>query len=70
MTLLPGDIISLGTNHQGIGPLQDGETGTIEISGIGRFSIHVEDPLKRSWPKEVDQGMATRVREARPAPAN
>ena len=70
MTLLPGDIISLGTNHQGIGPLQDGETGTIEISGIGRFSIHVEDPLKRSWPKEIDQGMATRVREARPVPAD
>ena len=67
MTLLPGDVIALGTNHQGIGPLQDGETGTIEIEGIGRFSINVSDPLKRSWPVEVDQTMATRVREASPA---
>ncbi len=67
MTLLPGDVIALGTNHQGIGPLQDGETGTIEIEKIGRFSINVSDPLKRTWPVEVDQGMATRVREASPA---
>lgn len=67
MTLVPGDVIALGTNHQGIGPLQDGETGTIEIENIGRFSINVEDPLKRSWPKEIDQDMATRVREARPS---
>jgi 2-keto-4-pentenoate hydratase/2-oxohepta-3-ene-1,7-dioic acid hydratase in catechol pathway len=66
MTLLPGDVISLGTNHQGIGPLQDGETGTIEIENIGRFSINVSDPLKRTWPVGVDQGMATRVREATP----
>lgn len=66
MTLLPGDVIALGTNHQGIGPLQDGETGTIEIQGIGAFSVKVMDPEKREWPKEIDQEMAGRVREARP----
>ncbi len=66
MTLLPGDVIALGTNHQGIGPLQDGETGRIEIQDIGSFSVSVMDPNKRTWPREVDQTMATRVREARP----
>jgi len=70
MTLLPGDVLTMGTNHQGIGPLQDGETGTIEIEGIGRFSVKVSDPLKRSWPKGIDENMARMVREARPpAPA-
>ena len=66
MTLVPGDVIAIGTNHQGIGPLQDGETGKIEIEGIGSFDIKVEDPLKREWPVEIDQEMATMVREARP----
>ena len=66
MTLVPGDVIAIGTNHQGIGPLQDGETGKVEIEGIGSFSIKVEDPLKREWPVEIDQEMATMVREARP----
>jgi 2-keto-4-pentenoate hydratase/2-oxohepta-3-ene-1,7-dioic acid hydratase in catechol pathway len=59
--LEPGDVISTGTNHQGIGPVQDGETVTIEIERIGRFSVHVEDPLKRRWPKAVDQAMARQV---------
>ena len=68
MTLVPGDVIAIGTNHQGIGPLQDGETGKVEIEGIGSFSIKVEDPLKREWPVEIDQEMATMVREARPYP--
>ena len=67
MTLLPGDVMTLGTNHQGIGPLQDGETGTIEIEKIGRFTINVTDPLERTWPVEVDQRMAARMREATPA---
>ena len=31
-TLEPGDLISCGTNHQQIGPVQDGETVTIEIT--------------------------------------
>ena len=63
MTLLPGDVIACGTNHQGLGPLQDGDTGEIEIESIGRFAIHVVDPLKRSWPRGVDQAAAARVRE-------
>ena len=62
VTLLPGDLIACGTNHQGLGPLQDGDVGEIEIDGIGRFSINVVDPLKRSWPRGVDQEAAARIR--------
>jgi 2-keto-4-pentenoate hydratase/2-oxohepta-3-ene-1,7-dioic acid hydratase in catechol pathway len=49
-TLHPGDLIACGTNHLGLGPLQDGDNGEIEIEKIGRFSFTVSDPLKRKWP--------------------
>lgn len=63
MTLLPGDVIMLGTNHQGIGPLQDGETAEMEVKEIGpRLTFKVSDPQKRSWPKAVDKQMADMVR--------
>ncbi|MCX6020763.1 MAG: fumarylacetoacetate hydrolase family protein [Chloroflexi bacterium] len=62
MTLLPGDVIACGTNHQGLGPLQDGDQATMEIDRIGRFTVRVSDPLKRVWPREADQEMAQRVR--------
>ncbi len=62
MTLLPGDVIACGTNHQGLGPLQDGDTATMEIEQIGRFSVRVSDPLKRQWPRQIDREMAQRVR--------
>jgi len=63
MTLLPGDVIMLGTNHQGIGPLQDGETAEMEIAEIGpRLSFRVSDPKKRTWPKAIDKDMAAMVK--------
>ena len=65
--LNPGDLIACGTNHQGLGPMQDGETVEIEIDGIGRMAVKVRDPLKREWPKGVDQEMAGRVRQGRTA---
>jgi len=68
MTLKPGDLFFLGTNHQGIGPLQDGEHAEIEIEKIGRFGVDVSDPLKRRWPKEIDQQSAKDVREGTGAP--
>lgn len=37
MTLAPGDLIATGT-PSGIGPLESGDTVTIEIKGIGRLS--------------------------------
>ncbi|MBI3301001.1 MAG: fumarylacetoacetate hydrolase family protein [Deltaproteobacteria bacterium] len=68
-TLEPGDILSCGTNHQGIGPMQDGETVEIEIEKIGRMAVQVRDPLKRSWPKGIDEEMARFVRERRRDPS-
>lgn len=48
-TLNPGDFIACGTNHHGLGPLQDGDVVDIEIERIGRMTVNVEDPLKRHW---------------------
>jgi 2-keto-4-pentenoate hydratase/2-oxohepta-3-ene-1,7-dioic acid hydratase in catechol pathway len=56
MTLNNGDLISCGTNHEGLGPLQDGERVRIEIHGIGAMELTVEDPLKRSWERGIYQG--------------
>jgi hypothetical protein len=49
MTLNSGDVIACGTNHEGLGPLQDGEVVDFEIQGIGRMRLDVRDPLKRTW---------------------
>ncbi|MFL2640380.1 MAG: fumarylacetoacetate hydrolase family protein [Dehalococcoidia bacterium] len=68
--LLTGDIIACGTNHQGLGPLQDGDTGTISITEIGEFSFSVSDPYKRNWKKEVDEIAAERVRKGESPLAN
>lgn len=54
MTLNPGDLIICGTNHEGLGPLQDGETGEMGIVGFGFFKFKVSDPLKRRWYKMTD----------------
>ena len=51
--LQPGDVIPTGTHHIGLGPIQHGETITIEIERVGRMSVKVEDPLKRTWDKAV-----------------
>lgn len=56
MTLNSGDVIACGTNHEGLGPLQDGEVVDFEIQGIGRMRLNVRDPLKRSWEKGIYMG--------------
>jgi len=56
MTLNSGDVIACGTNHEGLGPLQDGEVLDFEIRGIGRMRLNVRDPLKRSWEKGIYMG--------------
>lgn len=65
LTLEPGDVIACGTNHQGIGAIQDGDRVEMEIAGLGRLTVGVRDPLKRSWPRGIDQRMAERVRKLR-----
>ncbi len=56
MTMRSGDLIACGTNHEGLGPLQDGETVYFEIHGLGRMQLHVVDPLKRTWEKGIYMG--------------
>jgi 2-keto-4-pentenoate hydratase/2-oxohepta-3-ene-1,7-dioic acid hydratase in catechol pathway len=43
MTLEPGDLVSTGT-PEGVGPLADGDTLEIEVSGIGVLRAHVGRP--------------------------
>jgi 2-keto-4-pentenoate hydratase/2-oxohepta-3-ene-1,7-dioic acid hydratase in catechol pathway len=56
MTLNSGDVIACGTNHEGLGALQHGESVTIAIDAIGEMSLEVVDPLRRSWPRGVYLG--------------
>lgn len=56
MTLKSGDLIACGTNHEGLGALQDGEVVEIDIQHIGRMSLRVSDPLKRTWERGVYMG--------------
>lgn len=67
MTLNTGDVIACGTNHEGIGPLQDGDVAEIEIQGIGRMSVNVSDPLKRSWERGIYLGPDSTAPAARAA---
>ena len=62
MTLVPGDVIMCGTNHQGLGALQDGDQVEMTIQGIGTLAVSVRDPQRREWPRGVDQEMAERQR--------
>ncbi len=64
MTMNSGDLIMCGTNHEGLGALQDGETVEIEIQNIGRMSLQVADPLKRSWERGVYMGVDSTNLEA------
>jgi 2-keto-4-pentenoate hydratase/2-oxohepta-3-ene-1,7-dioic acid hydratase in catechol pathway len=56
MTMNSGDLIACGTNHEGLGALQDGETVEIEIQNIGKMTLTVSDPLKRTWERGIYMG--------------
>ena len=58
MTLVPGDVILCGTNHQGLGALQDGDRVEMSIEKIGDLAVSVRDPQRREWPRGVDKEMA------------
>ena len=62
MTLVPGDVILCGTNHQGLGALQDGDRVEMAIDGIGSLPVSVRDPQRRAWPRGIDEDMASRQR--------
>ena len=64
----PGDALFIGTNHQGLGAMQDGDTIEMGIEGVGRITFTVSDPLKRRWPRGVDEATAQDVREGAGGP--
>ena len=43
VTLEPGDVIATGT-PEGVGPLSDGDTVTVEVEGVGRLEHSVSIP--------------------------
>jgi len=61
-TLRPGDVICCGTNHQGLGSMQDGDAVTTTVSGIGSFTVHVKDEHARAWQRGVDKEAGERVK--------
>ena len=48
-TLEPGDILATGTNHRGLNPFMDGDLVELEVEGLGKLSINIQDDLKRTW---------------------
>ena len=64
MTLVPGDVIMCGTNHQGLGPVQDGDRVVMSIAELGSLEVDVSDAHGRSWPVGIDEDMAARTRQA------
>lgn len=63
-----GDVLYTGTNHQGLGAMQDGEKLRIDIQEVGGFSFTVSDPLDRKWNKGIDEETAEDVRKGNGAP--
>jgi 2-keto-4-pentenoate hydratase/2-oxohepta-3-ene-1,7-dioic acid hydratase in catechol pathway len=51
LTLEPGNVVSTGTHHYALSPIQDGYNVRLEIEGFGpSLAVNVHDPLKRtSW---------------------
>ena len=58
----PGDVISTGTNHQGLGALQHGDQIQFTVEKIGTLRVNVDDPARREWRRGVDEEMAARMR--------
>ena len=54
-TLMPGDVLATGTNHQQLSSIQDGDDLSLEISGLGRMTVHVRDELKRTWARGISE---------------
>ena len=65
MTVHTGDVIACGTNHEGLGPLQEGDVAEIEIQQIGRMALQVTDPLKRTWERGIYMGPNSTASAAR-----
>ncbi|SVA39397.1 uncharacterized protein METZ01_LOCUS92251 [marine metagenome] len=64
----PGDVLFLGTNHQGLGAMQNDDLINIEIERVGEFSFNVSDPLRRRWDRGIDELTAKDIREGTGGP--
>jgi len=51
--LEPGDVLATGTNHRGLSALQNGDTVELEIDGLGRLTVKIQDDLNRTWARET-----------------
>ena len=51
--LQPGDLVATGTNHRGLSAFQDGDVVELEVEGLGRLHINVQDDLKRTWSRDT-----------------
>jgi len=51
--LEPGDILATGTNHRGLSAFQHGDTVELEVDGLGRLKVNVQDDLRRTWARET-----------------
>ncbi|NJN82258.1 MAG: hypothetical protein HC802_08255 [Caldilineaceae bacterium] len=50
LTLEPGDVVSTGTHHFGLAPVQDGDVVRLEVEGMGpALVVKASDPSGRSW---------------------
>ncbi len=63
-TLHPGDVICCGTNHQGLGSVQDGDEMVTTVSDIGSFTVTIRDEHARAWQRGVDRAAGERVKVA------
>jgi 2-keto-4-pentenoate hydratase/2-oxohepta-3-ene-1,7-dioic acid hydratase in catechol pathway len=61
-TLHPGDAICCGTNHQGLGSVQDGDEMVTSVSGVGSFAVHIKDEHDREWQRGIDRAAGERVK--------
>ena len=52
-TLEAGDVIALGTNHQGLHPLQDGDVVEQETQFLGRLAFQVSDKGGSTWSRQT-----------------
>ena len=50
LPLEPGDVVSTGTHHFGLAPVQDGDTVRLQIDQLGpALVVHCHDSRKRRW---------------------
>jgi hypothetical protein len=54
-------VICCGTNHQGLGSVQDGDEVVTTVSGIGSFAVTVKDEHDREWARGIDREAGARV---------